>query len=98
MFLARVVGTVWSTRKVSVLESKKLLLVQPLNPDTGKSKGKTVMAVCDKIDAGIGDVVLIMDEGSSARQVLGVDSHPVRTFVFGIVDQVYKDGKTTCFT
>lgn len=88
MFIARVVGNVWATRKIPILHGKRLLLVQPMNPTTGKSKGKTQMAVCHTLDAGVGDVVLILDEGSSAKNHLGVGPSPVRTFVFAIVDQV----------
>jgi len=90
MNLARVVGNVWATRKIEVLENRRLLLVQPVDPITGKTHGKTMMAVCDKIDAGVGDVVLIMDEGSSAKQVLGGPPSPVRTFIFGVVDQIQR--------
>jgi len=88
MFLARVVGNVWATRKVPTLEGKKLLLVQPVDQVSGKTHGKVSLAVCHTIDAGVGDVVLVMDEGSSASQHLGKPSRPVRTFIFGVVDQV----------
>lgn len=94
MNLARVVGNVWATQKIPALESKKLLLIQPVDPITGETHGKTMMAVCDKIDAGIGDMVLIMDEGSSAKQVLGGPPSPVRTFVFGVVDQINRGSET----
>ena len=98
MFIARVVGNVWATKKIEVLEKRRLLLVQPMEPKSGKSKGKVMMAVCDKIDAGIGDVVLIMDEGSSAKQVLGTDPRPVRTFVFAIIDQIQTGSDTVRYT
>ncbi len=93
MNLARVVGNVWATQKIPVLENRRLLLIQPVDPITGKTHGKTMMAVCDKIDAGIGDMVLIMDEGSSAKQVLGGPPSPIRTFIFGVVDQIQKGDK-----
>ena len=42
----------------------------------------------DTVDAGVGDRVLLLDEGTGARQVLGVSTGPVRTLVVGIVDDV----------
>ncbi|MCD4783925.1 MAG: EutN/CcmL family microcompartment protein [Candidatus Eremiobacteraeota bacterium] len=98
MKLARVVGNIWATRKATVLKNKRMLLVQPMDPISGKTHGKVMMALCDKIDAGIGDVVLVMDEGSSAGQVLGINSRPVRTFIFGIVDELEKDGNIVKYT
>ena len=98
MKIARVVGNVWATRKIPILENKRMLLVQPMDPVSGKTHGKVIMALCDKIDAGIGDVVLVMDEGSSAKQVLGTDSRPVRTFIFGIIDELDMGGKTVRYT
>ena len=98
MLLARVVGNIWATKKIEVLENRRLLLVQPMDPISGKTHGKTMMAVCDKIDAGVGDVVILMDEGSSAKQVLGGPARPVRTFVFGIVDQIQKGDKVAKYT
>lgn len=88
MFPAKVVGNVWATRKIKVLEGMRLLLVQPVDPITGKTKGKTMMAVCHTIDAGVGDTVLILDEGSSAKDHLGFGPSPIRTFIFAIIDQV----------
>jgi ethanolamine utilization protein EutN len=98
MFLAKVVGNVWATRKIPVLENKKLLLIQPIDPITGKTAGLTQLAVCHTIDAGIGDTVIILDEGSSAKQHLGTPPTAVRTFVFAIVDQVRQGDKVTFYT
>ena len=41
-----------------------------------------------RIDAGAGETVLILDEGSSARQMLGDPDAPIRAIVAGIVDEV----------
>ncbi len=88
MFLARVIGSVWATRKHRSLERKRLLLVHPLRAPELQPVGKPSLAVCDRIDAGTGDLVLVMDEGSSARQILGDSRAPVRTIVVGVVDLV----------
>jgi ethanolamine utilization protein EutN len=86
MFLARVVGDVVATIKHRELEQRKLLLVQPLTPE-GEPKGARVIAI-DAVDAGVGDHVLVVDEGNSAAQVLRRPRGPVRTVVVGVVDEV----------
>jgi microcompartment protein CcmK/EutM len=42
------------------------------------------------VDAGTGDTVLILDEGTSARQIYDVDTGPIRSVVVGIVDDVHE--------
>ena len=69
MFIAEVVGNVWGTRKSVSLEKKKLLLVRPIDPLTEKPLGDAMMAVDDGIGSGPGSVVLVLDEGGSARSV-----------------------------
>jgi hypothetical protein len=46
------------------------------------------MIAVDTVGAGAGETVLILDEGNSARQVLGAQGAPIRTVVVGIVDAV----------
>jgi ethanolamine utilization protein EutN len=46
----------------------------------------------DVVDAGVGDWVLILDEGSSASQVLANPRGPVRTLVVGVVDAMHRGG------
>lgn len=86
MILGRVIGTVVSTIQHPVLDGRRLLLVQRLGPD-GRPAGSSVIAV-DSVDAGAGDTVLVIDEGNSARQILGDPKAPLRTIVAGIVDRV----------
>lgn len=86
MFLARVVGDVVATVKHPALEQRKLLLVQPLTGE-GVPTGRPTIAV-DSVDAGVGDHVLVVDEGNSAAQVLHRPRGPVRTVVVGVVDEV----------
>ena len=52
-----------------------------------EGSGGYLIAV-DVVDAGVGDRVLILDEGTGARQILGVPSGPVRSVIVGIVDTV----------
>ncbi len=86
MILAKVIGHVVSTIKLSVFKGFKLLLVQPIDAN-GESKGKVLLAL-DTVQAGIGDVVLVMDEGNSARIVVGDSFAPIRSLIVGIVDEV----------
>lgn len=87
MKLGRVVGTVVSTVKAPIFEGRTLLLVDLLNPDGSMSGGYLI--AMDTVGAGAGETVLIVDEGGSARQVIGAtDGGPLRTVVVGIVDAV----------
>ncbi|MDQ7822946.1 MAG: EutN/CcmL family microcompartment protein [Candidatus Eremiobacteraeota bacterium] len=97
MFVAKVVGVTWATVKVKSLEGRRLLLVRPLDVLTGKLTGKIQMAVDGSMDAGVGDTVLIIDEGTSARQILDDSKAPIRTVVAGIVDEVALGPKVTKF-
>ena len=79
MKIAKVIGTIWSTRKDEKLRSYKLLIVQPLNLE------QTPFVAADIIGAGIGETVLIVG-GSSARSAVGDMAVPVDATVVGIVD------------
>ncbi len=93
MFIGEVVGNVWSTRKFPSAKDKKLLLVRPVDPLTEKPLGDAQLCLENGIGAGPGSVVLVLDEGGSARMVLKDEAAPVRTIVVGIVDSVISGGK-----
>jgi ethanolamine utilization protein EutN len=84
--LGKVVGTVVSTIKAPIFDQRALLLVDLLEPD-GRASGGYLIAV-DTVGAGAGETVLVLDEGTSARQIVGAPSGPLRTVVVGIVDAV----------
>jgi ethanolamine utilization protein EutN len=86
MILARVIGYVTATVKHPILEGEKLLILRTMKPD-GTLKGAPLIAL-DRAQAGPGDTVLILDEGNSARMILGVPRAPMRTVVVGVVDSV----------
>jgi microcompartment protein CcmK/EutM len=86
MFLARVTGEVVATIKHPHLAARKLLLVQP-EPTPSRPALPEVIAL-DTVDAGVGDLVLVADEGNAAAQVLGMARGPVRTVIVGVVDSV----------
>ena len=87
MYIGRVTGTVVSTVKHSLFNGQKLMLVTRLNLDGSET---TTYDVClDDVQAGVGDVVVVLDEGSSARQIIGKrGTGPARAIIVGIVDKV----------
>ena len=87
MKLGKVVGTVVATIKSPIFDERALLLVDLLEPD-GRAAGGYLIAV-DTVGAGAGETVLVLDEGTSARQIVGVTTGgPLRTVIVGIVDAV----------
>jgi len=87
MMLGRVVASVVSTEKHPHYAGRKLLMVQGIDA-AGAPKGAPILAV-DGVQAGIGDRVLVVDEGGSAREVIGDDGAvTIRTAICGIVDRV----------
>jgi len=92
MFIAEVVGNVWGTTRHPSLHKRKLLLVRPIDPLSEEPAGEIVMALDGGFGAGPGSVVLVVDEGNSARIILKDPKAPVRTVVCGIVDKVFSNG------
>ena len=86
MTLGRVVGNVVATQKYAKLEGAKLMLVQPLALD-GADRGTPVLAI-DAVDSGIGDRVLLVQDGKAAMQVLGRGTAAVDAAIVGVVDAV----------
>ncbi len=90
MKIARVAGTVVSTINAPVFDGRRLLLCDLVGLD-GEEIGDYLIAV-DTVGAGAGEVVLVLDEGSSARQILEQAVAPIRALVVGIVDELVVDG------
>jgi microcompartment protein CcmK/EutM len=91
MILGRVVGEIHSTINHPFYDAKKLLVVERIAPD-GVPSGGYLIAV-DTVGAGVGQPVLVLDEGNGARQVVGSSSAPVRSVIVGIVDRVSGSGE-----
>lgn len=85
MFLARVVGKVWSTVKDVKLGSQRMLVVQPLTPE-GSPTGKQ-MVVTDCTGAGADELVYCCRGKESSFPFLPVEV-PTDTTVVAIVDEV----------
>jgi ethanolamine utilization protein EutN/carbon dioxide concentrating mechanism protein CcmL len=90
MILARVLGTVVSTRKDRALTGLKLLLAREVD-GAFQPTGNFVVAA-DAVGAGTGEVVLIA-AGSSARMTEVTKDKPVDGVICGIVDTVEMDGR-----
>lgn len=102
MILAQVVGTVVMTVKHPAFQGEKLLAVQPID-ENGQPTGSQILAI-DRAQAGEGDVVVVMREGSGIRQIVMRDrgmpveeavkvDWPVRSMIIGVVDQATAHGK-----
>ena len=84
MILAKVVGTVVSTKKEPSMDGLRFMLVQPVDTD-GKPAGAQVVAV-DAVGSGPGEFVLFCT-GSSARQTAVTDKRPCDAVIMAIVDE-----------
>jgi microcompartment protein CcmK/EutM len=87
MMLGRVLGTVVSTIQHPFYAGRKQLLVGAVLPD-GTPDGTRYILALDMVGAGVGETVLVEDEGNSARQVLADPKAPVRSLIVAIVDEV----------
>jgi microcompartment protein CcmK/EutM len=85
MMLGRVVGTVWATRKDEQLVGMKLQLVREVGLDL--APGKAFVVAVDSVGAGVGEVVLVT-QGSSARQTELTRNKPVDAVITAIVDRL----------
>jgi len=81
--VATVTGTVVSTISHGFFDGQRLLIC-----DLEGSSGYLIAV--DVVDAGVGDRVLILDEGTGARQIFQVSRGPIRSVVVGIVDEMHE--------
>lgn len=86
MILGTVRGTITSTINHPFYTGRKLMVVEKEDP-AGKPGGYLI-AVDGGVQAGVGDRVLVIDEGTSARQIIGDADAPLRSIIVGIVDRV----------
>ena len=91
MKMARVIGQVVSTVKDPRHEGFKLLLVQPVDEEA-RAWGEYMLAI-DGAQAGVGDYVLVVEEGKSARAVMGSMDAPCEAIVVGVIDHVLVAGR-----
>ena len=96
MFLARVEGSIVSTKKEASMNGRKLLLLRPqLVDDKDPTKfrpGQNTIVAVDSVGAGVDELVMFC-QGSSARLAAGLKDTPVDAVIIGIVDSVDVLGK-----
>jgi ethanolamine utilization protein EutN len=92
MQIARVIGDLTATQKHASHAGRKILLVQPLHLD-GSDRGTPVVAL-DAVDAGIGDRVLLVQDGYAAFSAMGLGLSPIDAAVLGVIDHVELDTET----
>ncbi len=84
MILSKVIGTLVATQKNTHLKDHKILIVQPIDLE-GNFIGRDILAL-DTVDAGVGDTVLVVQEGQSAAQVIKDKKAPVHSVIVAVVD------------
>jgi ethanolamine utilization protein EutN len=87
MTYGEVVGSLWATIQEKDYQGKKLLIVEGIDLAEGTKTGETIIAI-DLVDAGIGDKVLVIYEGGSARLALKDEKTCAEAVVAGVVDQI----------
>src|SRR3979490_2210975 len=85
MFIGKVVGTVWSTKKSPDLEGVRFLIVHPFDLD--KEPNKNIIVVADRLGAGPGETVMCAF-GKAARTAIGNQEMAIEAAVVAIVDRV----------
>jgi microcompartment protein CcmK/EutM len=89
--LGRVAGTVVSTISHPIFDGRRLLMCDLLDA-TGADTGDYLICV-DSVGAGAAEMVLILDEGNGARQVVSAPNAPIRAVIVGIVDELVVDDR-----
>ena len=95
MRLCRVLGNVVATAHHPSNDGHKLMVVEPIEGDArAAATGPSFLAI-DTVQAGPGDRVLVLTEGTGVRQILGfqkTDDVPIRSLIVGVVDAVDTTG------
>jgi ethanolamine utilization protein EutN len=86
MIIGTVTGNIVSTINHPYYTGKKMLVVEK-EDFAGKPSGYLI-AVDGGVNAGIGERVLVIDEGNSARQVVSDSQAPLRSIIVGIIDRI----------
>lgn len=84
MFIGRVVGSLWATRKTENTRGLKFLIVQPYN--LNKAPNTDTIVAADRLGAGEGEIVMVA-YGRAARLALGKEDLSIEAAVVGIIDE-----------
>ncbi len=87
MILARVLGNVVATQKNVRYQNARVMLCQPVTPG-GEEYGATLIAL-DSVDAGVGDTVLVVQEGwGASTAATGEQGAAIDSAIIGVVNYV----------
>jgi ethanolamine utilization protein EutN len=86
MIIGTVRGHIVSTINHPFYDGKKMLIVE--KEDFSGKAGGYLIAIDGGVGVGVGERVLVIDEGNSARQVVKNDKAPLRSIIIGIVDRI----------
>jgi ethanolamine utilization protein EutN len=87
MILARVIGNVVATQKNERYQNARVMLCQPLSLE-GEETGATLVAL-DSVDSGVGDMVLIVQEGWGASTAATKEAGAaIDSAIVGVVDYI----------
>lgn len=86
MKLCKVIGNVVATQKVPSYVGHKLMIVQPID-EHGNNISDSFLSF-DSVQSGPGDIVLVEQEGNSARELLGTGEDPFHSVIVGVVDKI----------
>lgn len=87
MILCRITGDVVSTVKHEKFHGHRIMVVQPVELDARTRKGGSFLAL-DLVQAGVGDLVLAIVEGSGVRLIFGDETIPLSAVITAIVDEM----------
>lgn len=93
MKIGRVIGSVTSTINHPFFDGERLVICQLVDREQDVD---AYMICTDRVGAGVDETVLILDEGTSARQIYDISTGPIRSVIVGIVDDIHEqqpDGK-----
>ena len=87
MIIAKVLGNIVATQKNQRYEGARMMLCEQMTPE-GEATGHTVLAL-DAVDAGVGDTVLIVQEGwSASTTATGKAGAAIDSAIVGVIDHI----------
>ncbi|MBD3332495.1 ethanolamine utilization protein EutN [candidate division GN15 bacterium] len=88
MFIGKVVGSLWATRKTENTKGVKFLIVQPYN--LNKEPNTDTIVAADTLGAGEGELVMVA-YGRAARVAVGNEDMTIEAAIIGIIDEYEVD-------
>ena len=87
MIIAKVIGNVVASQKNERYAGGRMMLCQPLTPE-GAETGVALLAL-DSVDAGVGDKVLVVQEGwGASTAATGKAGAAIDSAIVGVIDTI----------